>query len=321
MLRRRLSSTALLVPVVLLAGCEHLPVSTELLRPQAQNGMVRGMTLRGPEAGPLSTQAPRILGPGSLAPEPLPGAAPAGPPPGGLHSRARAHSQSATPRTLAATASASGTPGILWQHTGSGARVLWQMNGAAWTGEYTSLPTVDPAWDLAASGDFNGDGQTDLLWQHLPTGARAIWFMNGAVWEGGFAYLPLVDPAWRITGVFVMPGGPEPTVTGISAGWDHSCGVTAAGQGYCWGGNAWGQLGEGSTTPRTTPVAVAGGVSFQSISAGSSNLEGAHSCGLAPAGQAYCWGANFYGQLGDGTTAHRSTPVPVVGGIIFASPR
>jgi hypothetical protein len=85
------------------------------------------------------------------------------------------------------------------------------MNGPAWTGEYTSLPTVDPTWDLAASGDFNGDGQTDLLWQHLPTGERAIWFMHGAVYEGQHAFLPQVDPAWRIAGAadFNADGSPD----------------------------------------------------------------------------------------------------------------
>src|SRR6185503_6903372 len=44
-----------------------------------------------------------------------------------------------------------------------------------------------------------------------------------------------------------------------------------------------------------------------------------HSCALATNGAAYCWGYNGAGQLGDNTTTNRATPVPVVGGVAFAS--
>jgi alpha-tubulin suppressor-like RCC1 family protein len=65
----------------------------------------------------------------------------------------------------------------------------------------------------------------------------------------------------------------------------------------------------GTTTERLTPTAVAmpAGVTFTSVSAGN-----AHTCGLTPAGAAYCWGANASGQLGDDTTTDRLTPVKAV---------
>jgi alpha-tubulin suppressor-like RCC1 family protein len=88
---------------------------------------------------------------------------------------------------------------------------------------------------------------------------------------------------------------------------DYTCGVTTAGAGYCWGYNADGQLGDGSTTIRTTPVAVLGGLTFLGLSAGDF-----HTCGITTDG-AYCWGSNFSGALGDGTTTDRSVPVKVVG--------
>ncbi|PYO64030.1 MAG: hypothetical protein DMD28_00275 [Gemmatimonadetes bacterium] len=48
----------------------------------------------------------------------------------------------------------------------------------------------------------------------------------------------------------------------VSAGLYHSCGVTPSGATYCWGDNAFGQLGNGTTTSSLTPVAVSGGLTF-----------------------------------------------------------
>jgi alpha-tubulin suppressor-like RCC1 family protein len=87
----------------------------------------------------------------------------------------------------------------------------------------------------------------------------------------------------------------------------HTCGVTTAGAAYCWGLNNFGQLGDNSTTNRTSPVAVTGGLSFAAVSAG-----GQHTCGVTTAGTAYCWGSNSSGQLGNGTTITNLVPVRVL---------
>ncbi len=140
----------------------------------------------------------------------------------------------------------------------------------------------------------------------------------------------------------------------VSAGHDHTCGITADRAAYCWGNNSYGQLGDGSTSGSATPVAVAGGVGFAALSAGVFHTCGLTTggsaycwggdygptpvsvgagltftslsvggwgffCGLTPGGAAYCWGENSYGELGDGTTTSSSTPVPVTGGITFQS--
>ena len=105
------------------------------------------------------------------------------------------------------------------------------------------------------------------------------------------------------------------TFARLAAGDDHTCGVTSGGAAHCWGSNSYGQLGDGSTTTyRGTPVAVAGGLTFASLTAG-----GSHTCGLTGSGIAYCWGDNFYGQLGDSSTTQRTAPVAVAGGLSFAS--
>lgn len=106
------------------------------------------------------------------------------------------------------------------------------------------------------------------------------------------------------------------TFVHLSAGADHTCGLTASGEAWCWGRNDWGQLGDGSTTDRTVPVQVAGGRLFSSILAAKS---GNTTCGLDLDGQAWCWGRNTGGQLGDGSTTSSSVPVPVASTQAFAA--
>ena len=93
----------------------------------------------------------------------------------------------------------------------------------------------------------------------------------------------------------------------VSVGGTHTCGVTTGGAAYCWGDNGYGQLGDGTTTQRPSPVRVAGALTFRAVSAGSS-----HTCGLTTTRLAYCWGDNFRGALGDGTGVSSSVPVLVV---------
>jgi alpha-tubulin suppressor-like RCC1 family protein len=121
------------------------------------------------------------------------------------------------------------------------------------------------------------------------------------------------------------PTGPEPgpsldasattalAFTGMNAGDEFSCGISTDSRAYCWGWNNFGQLGDGTTTDRLTPVAVAGGLRFRQLSTGSEAT-----CGVTTDYRAYCWGINERGELGDGTTTDHSTPVAVVGGHKFS---
>lgn len=89
----------------------------------------------------------------------------------------------------------------------------------------------------------------------------------------------------------------------ISAGYHHTCGVALDGRAYCWGLEREGELGTGTPyvydAPRIVrqPEAVAGGLTFASVSAGES-----HSCGVTTSGAVYCWGEGTMGQLGAGET-------------------
>jgi alpha-tubulin suppressor-like RCC1 family protein len=100
----------------------------------------------------------------------------------------------------------------------------------------------------------------------------------------------------------------------LGAGDYHSCGVAMDGTAHCRGDNTRGELGDGTTTRRWTPVRVVGGLSFSSTAAGAH-----HTCGLTTRGEAYCWGENAAGQLGTGGTQSSALPIAVSGGLRFTS--
>jgi len=97
-------------------------------------------------------------------------------------------------------------------------------------------------------------------------------------------------------------------VSSISGGYNHVCAITTEvpPQAYCWGDNSLGQLGVDVTNqPYGGPVRVPVADGLASVAAGMD-----HTCGLTPAGVAYCWGNGTFGQLGTGQVAGCSVPAP-----------
>lgn len=95
----------------------------------------------------------------------------------------------------------------------------------------------------------------------------------------------------------------------LTAGDEHTCGLTPGSGVVCWGANFKGQVGDGAAFAYRPPVGVA---TLQSgVQAVAAN--GDHSCALLSNGSVSCWGDNSYGQLGDGSTNEQRTPVAVQG--------
>lgn len=127
-------------------------------------------------------------------------------------------------------------------------------------------------------------------------------------------------------------GSSDPTVNGVlpprktagglhfaslSLGDGYTCGLTTTGVAYCWGGSTEGMLGNGTEDDITaTPTPVSGGLIFTELH---THPVGRSVCGLVAGGQAWCWGRNANGQLGDGTTDERTVPTAVAGGLAFTT--
>jgi regulator of chromosome condensation (RCC1) repeat-containing protein/Regulator of Chromosome Condensation (RCC1) repeat protein len=97
---------------------------------------------------------------------------------------------------------------------------------------------------------------------------------------------------------------------GLSTGdGSHQCGIDLTGVLFCWGGNADGELGDGSTTDSYKPIRVLLPQTVLQVVTGD---LGQFTCALTSAGEVYCWGSNTFGQLGNGTTASSPTPTRVL---------
>ncbi len=102
----------------------------------------------------------------------------------------------------------------------------------------------------------------------------------------------------------------NPYPVSITTGSHHSCALLSDSTVKCWGMNIYGQLGDGTTTDRTTPVSVQSLSSVAKIAS-----KAVHTCAVLSDQSARCWGYSSFGQLGDGSsypTVYKSTPVELL---------
>lgn len=180
-----------------------------------------------------------------------------------------------------------------------------QLVELAWT--MITMAWVLSAGAYAASDVCNGVNEADAGFGHtcaaMTDGTLRCWGINN--------YGQLGDGSKTSSSMPVVVSGLSNVLSGsITTGYSHTCAVLNSGTASCWGANDYGQLGDGSTTERTTPVVVSGLVTVRMIAA---SHGGYHTCAVLTSGGARCWGANGSGQLGDGSTVSQPVPVAVSG--------
>jgi alpha-tubulin suppressor-like RCC1 family protein len=197
----------------------------------------------------------------------------------------------------------------------SGKAYCWGDNSSGQLGNGTQTSSTT-AVAVSTTGVLAGKTLTQISAGNAFTcaldtaGLAYCWGQNGNGQLGNNSTAPsLVPVAVSTSGVLAGK-----TLTEIFASnfGSHVCAIDNTGKAYCWGLNANGQLGNGSTTQSLVPVAVSttgvlSGKTLTRISTGA-----AFSCGLDNTGKGYCWGLDTSGQLGDGPPdSQTTTPVAV----------
>lgn len=136
-------------------------------------------------------------------------------------------------------------------------------------------------------------------------GTLACWGYNGS----GQLGMKVTQPKTSPVGVNGGSVWTNITTGGTNTGEAFSCGIKSDKSLWCWGSNDYGNLGDGSSTDRSTPTAISGGGSWKDVALGSVSA-----CAIKADDSIWCWGANWYGNLGDGTYNDSSVPVLISGG-------
>ncbi|MFE4594805.1 DUF7507 domain-containing protein [Streptomyces laurentii] len=183
--------------------------------------------------------------------------------------------------------------------TPSGTMFAWGANYFGQVGDGTNEDRDVPADVLLPAGVTvtKAIGGTDHTLALTSDGRVLAWGGNAFGQLGNGTTTGSYVPVWT-----TLPDGV--TITDIYAAPWFSLALTSSGRVLGWGKGSW--LGIGTTVNQLTPVEVGlpAGLTFTRISAGSE-----FGLALASDGRLFAWGDNDYGQLGDGTTTERPTPI------------
>jgi len=212
---------------------------------------------------------------------------------------------------------------IDWCQVSAGTRnsLAVRTNGTAWgwgqnfygsLGDNSTTSRSSPVsvvggftdWCQISAGGFFGNNIRFSL------GVR----QNGTLWAWGYNAQGQIGDSTTVS-----KSSPVSVVGGftnwcqVSGGSDFALAVRQNGTAWGWGNNSNGNLGDNSTTTRTSPVSVVGGFTdWCQVSAALSQSQ--HSLGVRQNGTAWAWGNGSNGRLGDNSTVSKSSPVSVVGG-------
>ncbi len=200
------------------------------------------------------------------------------------------------------------------QHTcalrAGGAVACWGNNAYGQLGDGTKTSRTTPVAVSGLSGAVAVSAGAYHTCAVTASGRVQCWGYNAFGELGNGSTATATTP--RTVGAEVKLMGfsffvPEQNVVDVDAGAWSTCARNTSGVVRCWGRNNAGQLGDGTTTQRNSPVSVASIDDAVDISAGDR-----HACAVLGTTKMKCWGANNYGQLGDMSTTNRLTPVPAI---------
>ncbi|NDD85031.1 hypothetical protein EBZ38_12270, partial [bacterium] len=186
------------------------------------------------------------------------------------------------------------TDGTLW---------MWGSNGSGQLGDNTATNKSSPVQTVA--------GGTN--WKQVACGSThtACIKTDGTLWMWGYNFYGQLGD-----NTATNKSSPVQTVTGgtnwkqVALGSYFTGAIKTDGTLWMWGEDGSGQLGDNTTTHRSSPVqTVAGGTNWKQVACG-----GNHTGCIKTDGTLWMWGYNFYGQLGDDTRTNRSSPVQTVTG-------
>ncbi|UCB47451.1 MAG: RCC1 repeat-containing protein [Spirochaetota bacterium] len=190
----------------------------------------------------------------------------------------------------------------------------WGRNNTGQLGDNTNIPGTDSDTPVQVTGEDGEGVLTDVIAIGAGGGQSASYTV--AIEQDGTAW------AWGVNSYGQLGNGNNPTgsdtpfkvagyegqgnlsgIVALGTGLWHTVSLMEDGTIWTWGRNDSGELGDGSTTTRYTPITITSAVG---ISAGTR-----HTAALLDDGTLRTWGYNEYGQLGDGTTNDSLIPVTV----------
>jgi alpha-tubulin suppressor-like RCC1 family protein len=187
------------------------------------------------------------------------------------------------------------TDGTLWS---------WGVNNNGQLGDNTTTDKSSPVQTIAGGTNWRQVAACNYYTAAIKT--------DGTLWLWGYN-----NNGQLGDNTTTAKSSPVQTITGgnnwrqVSGGASHTAAIKTDGTLWSWGFNGNGRLGDNTTTDKSSPVqTIAGGTNWRQVAAGVS-----HTAAIKTDGTLWSWGNNlFYGNLGDNTTASKSSPVQTIAG-------
>lgn len=184
---------------------------------------------------------------------------------------------------------------------GDGTVLCWGWNGSGNLGEGTTTNRLSPATAVSISGTTSIAVGPRHSCARKSDGTVWCWGSNtsGQLGDGTTTDRLAPSAVVGLTNALDVVVGPA-----------HACARRSDGSAVCWGSNTAGAIGDGTMTDRFSPNMETGLASITQLAASSSR---SWTCARRSDGASFCWGDNFYGQLGDGSAATRTTAASIPG--------